>query len=307
MRICSLLPSSTEMLFALGLEDQVVGVTHECDFPPQALAKPQVTSAEISQALASVEIDLRVRQQIENAGSLYELNVGHLEELKPDIIFTQQLCTVCAVSYENVYRVAATLSSKPVVVNLEPTSVEGIFDTILEVGRLTGVSDRALRLVDGLLKRVERVRRLTKHADRRKLLFLEWLNPPFCAGHWIPELIDYAGGFDPFARKLQPSVQLAWEQILLYNPDVIVVSCCGFSVDRTLKEVHFLDKIRKLPSVREKNVYVVDGSSYFSRPGPRVVESLEILATILHPEIFPIDYHQSVIQRINMSETVYSS
>ncbi len=308
VRICSLLPSSTEILFALGLGDRVVAVTHECDFPPQAAVKPQVTRSEINPLLASAEIDFRVRQQLENVGSLYQLDAQLLEELKPDIIFTQQLCTVCAVSYDNVYRIANSLPSKPRVVNLEPKSLEGIFENILEVGSLANVADRAAKRVNELRQRVEKVRHLTLNTDRRKLLFLEWLEPPFCAGHWVPELIDFAGGFDPFGKRHQPSSQLAWEQILSYNPDVIVVSCCGFSVERALKEIHVLanNEFQHLTAAREASFFVVDGSSYFSRPGPRIVDSLEILAAILHPELFPIDYPQSVVRRVNILATEYS-
>ena len=308
MRICSLLPSSTEILYGLGLDDQIVAVTHECDFPPDALIKPKVTRSEITPSLSSAEIDFQVRRQLENAGSLYELNVQLLDELKPDIIFTQQLCTVCAVSYENVYRVANTLSSKPRVINLEPKSLDGIFENILEVGGLTGVTDRAVSLVHGLQQRVERVRQLTMHMGRRKLLFLEWLDPPFCAGHWNPELIEIAGGYDALSCKFLPAHQLAWEQILSYNPESIVVSCCGCSVERTLQDIHLLQlpQLQDMSAIRNGNVFVVDGSAYFSRPGTRIIDSLEILATIVHPELFPFDYPESIVYHVKDSELIQS-
>jgi iron complex transport system substrate-binding protein len=304
VKICSLLPSATEIIYALGLEDHLVAVTHECDYPWEALAKQRVTGSEISPALSSAEIDVRVRQQLDTAGTLYQLDAALLDTLAPDIIFTQQLCTVCAVSYENVARIAHSLGSKPHVVNLEPKSLEDIFQNILEVGRLSGVSERSNELVLLLRKRMERVQLLTRDKVRRKILFLEWIDPPFCAGHWIPELIELAGGYDPFGRTHQPSGQLAWEQILSYNPDTIIVSCCGFSVERTLKELHLLQKVGSITAVQQGNIIVVDGSSYFSRPGPRIVDSLEILATVLHPELFPFDYPKEIVHYLNSLETV---
>ncbi|MBI4547880.1 MAG: cobalamin-binding protein [Ignavibacteriae bacterium] len=312
------MPSSTEILFALGLGDQVVAVTHECDYPPEALTKPKVTRSEISPALSSIEIDFRVRQQLENIGTLYQLDVELLDSLSPDIIFTQQLCTVCAVSYDNVFRVAQKIKSKPKVVNLEPQSLEGIFQNILEVGRLTGRISKANNVVNELQGRVERVRKLTQTLERKRVLCLEWLDPPFCAGHWIPELVELAGGSDALGRKHQPSSQVAWNQILSYNPDVIVVMCCGFSIERTLREISVLKNpmLERLSAVKNNNLFVVDGSSYFSRPGPRIVDSLEILTTIFHlneltyglvescqPKLFPIEYPQNIVQQVYLTET----
>ncbi len=298
MRICSLLPSSTEIVYALGLENELVAVTHECDYPPAALEKPRITSAVISPACSSAEIDVRVRQELELAGTLYQLDESLLASLRPDVIFTQQLCTVCAVSYDNVHRVAGRLKHRPEVVNLEPTSVDDIYETIYNVGAMSGVADRAVAVVRDLRVRQESVRRKCSNADRARLLFLEWLNPPFCAGHWIPELIADAGGSDPFARKNLPSTQLAWDAIIEYNPDILVVSCCGFNVDRTLLELEGMKNspLYRLKAVENGKIVIVDGSSYFSRPGPRIIDSLEILAHILHPELVEATYPESVVR-----------
>ncbi|MBI1806257.1 MAG: cobalamin-binding protein [Ignavibacteria bacterium] len=308
MKICSLLPSSTEIIYALGLGDNLVAVTHECDYPPEALSKPRVTRSDISPSLSSAEIDFRVRQQLTDVGSLYSLDADMLELLKPDVIFTQQLCTVCAVSYENVARIAYHLNSKPKVINLEPTSLEGIFDNIMTVGKYAGVVDQAEAVIHFLRQRVNRIESLVRHRERENVLCLEWLDPPFCAGHWIPELVEIAGGFDALGRKHQPSTQVAWEQILSYNPDVLVITCCGFSVERTMQELSLLRKpmLEGLKAFQDGNVFVVDGSSYFSRPGPRIVDSVEILATIIHPELFPIDYPSTVVEQVQILEAVHS-
>jgi len=309
VRICSLLPSSTEIIYALGLGDNLVAVTHECDYPEEALTKPKVTRSEISPALSSIEIDFRVRQHLEQHGTLYELDVELLDHLEPDIIFTQQLCTVCAVAYENVCRSAQRLKSKPTVINLEPNSLEGIFQSIVDVGDLTGARKRADELAAELRGRVKRIQERTKAIERRKVLCLEWLDPPFCCGHWIPDLVEVAGGYDALGRKHAPSCQVAWEQILSYNPEVLVIMCCGFTVERTLQEISLLRKseLERVAAIQQGNVFVVDGSSYFSRPGPRIVDSVEILATIVHPNLFPIDYPHDVVQELNIFETVYPS
>jgi iron complex transport system substrate-binding protein len=308
MKICSLLPSATEIIYALGLEDNLVAVTHECDYPPEALTKPRVTRSEIAPEMSSAEIDFRVRQQLTDVGTLYSLDVPLLEELAPDIIFTQQLCTVCAVAYENVYRIAQQLSSEPQVINLEPNSLDGIFQNILDVGNVFGVRQKARKLVDVLRERVARVKERTATVKKRKVLCLEWLDPPFSAGHWIPELVETAGGYDLLAQKHQPSRQVTWNQILSYNPDVVVIMCCGFSVERTLQEISVLRKaeLEHIIAIQKGDVFVADGSSYFSRPGPRIVDSLEILVAIFHPNLFPCNYSHTVIQQVNVLETSYS-
>lgn len=289
LRIVSLLPSSTEIIYALGLDDHLVGVTHECDYPPEVLHKPRVTSSAIVPEFASRRIDGMVREALETSGTLYQLDVGLLHELKPNLILTQQLCTVCAVSFESVSRIAYSLPGNPRVMNLEPTSIEGILETIEEIGRIAGVEERSDRLARRLKDRLADLRNVTSPMTPKRACCLEWLDPPFCAGHWIPELIEIAGGRDPIAQKHLPSKQVAWEEILSYNPEVIVVMCCGFSVERSMQDIEilFAPPLNALQAVQEGEVYVTDGASLFSRPGPRIVESAGVLARIFHPHLFP--------------------
>jgi iron complex transport system substrate-binding protein len=304
--LISLLPSATEIVYALGLEDRLAAVTHECDFPEGALRKPKITRSKISSSMASATIHDLVHEQLSDSGTLYELDVKLLEKLSPDFILTQELCRVCAVSYDNVFRAASTLRKPPALLNLEPHSLSDIFSNIGEVAKVADVEERGTRLIEALQQRVDRVRRAVQGAPRKRILCLEWIDPPFCAGHWIPELVEIAGGADALGRKHQPSRQVVQDEIIEYNPEVIVVMCCGFSVARSLEEIPLLDKygLDRLDAVREGEVYIVDGSSYFSRPGPRIIDSLEILATIMHPERFPIDFSGDVLRRITELETV---
>ncbi|HLX13209.1 MAG TPA: cobalamin-binding protein [Bacteroidota bacterium] len=301
-----MLPSATEIVYALGLEDRLVAVTHECDFPDAALRKPRVTRSRIHQGMPSKDIDLMVRRQLDDSGTLYELDVQTLDALSPDIILTQQLCTVCAVSYDNVFRAAQSIRSKPEAINLEPSSLEEIYGNILLVGDLAGVKERAEEFVAGLRRRVSEVERLAKNALRRNILCLEWVDPPFCAGHWTPELVELAGGYDSLGRKHQPSAQLSPERIVDYNPEILVIMCCGFTIDRALTEIPLLSKIgiESIDAIQHDQVYLVDGSAYFNRPGPRIIDSLEILASIFHPEIFGNRFGNSIVRRIHIQQLV---
>lgn len=308
MRICSLLPSATEIIYSLGLEENLVAVSHECDYPPSAAAKPQVTSSALAPGLSAGEIDAEVRKQLNETGTLYSLNTQLLKSLRPDLVLTQELCTVCAVSYETVRRTVAGFQPFPQVLNLEPTTLAGVYQSILDVGSITGVKGRADELIAGMDERLNRVRRLTSGLEPRRVLFLEWIEPPFSAGHWIPELIEAAGGRDELSLPALPSRQLAWEQIIEYNPEVILISCCGFSVERTMIELKTQSDSRlwDLDASRSGSIIVVDGSSYFSRPGPRLVASAEVLATILHPELFPIDFPGYVASRVDHEFSIVS-
>ncbi len=297
MRICSLLPSTTEICFALGLSDEIVCVTHECDYPSEALKKPRVTRSAIPSDIPGAEIDRLVRSQLSGAGTLYHLDTELLARLAPDVILTQELCTVCSISYETVLRIAQNLPSLPQVVNIEPRSLEGILESILAVGRIAGVVGKAESLAASLRDRIERVRALAAPQEPKRVVCLEWVDPPFCGGHWIPELVTIAGGIDALGRLHEPSKPVAWNQIIEYNPDVIVVMCCGFTVERGMAE--WLSRGR--PFLQQSGarirprVAVVDGSSFFSRPGPRIAESVELLASIIHPDLFPYEYPESVL------------
>ncbi len=308
MKICSLLPSATEILYALGLADEVVAVTHECDYPAGAKVKPRITRSAINQGESSATIDRLVGQQLDNTGSLYELDLEALDRLKPDLILTQRLCSVCAVSYDYVAEAARKLSRPPQVVNLEPNSIDDILENIILVGRLTHREVQASEVVKDLENRIEGVEERTRRLGYRPRVFcMEWVDPPYCGGHWIPELVDLAGGYDGLGRKGLPSVRIEWGRVVVYSPEVIVVMCCGFDLHRTLEETPRLVEYEgwsQLPAVRRGAVYAVDGSAYFSRPGPRIVDSLEILASILHPELFPSSSRSNTVVKVNTNQYI---
>lgn len=274
-RILSLLPSTTEVLYALGAEETLVGVTHECDFPPETALKPQLTSAKINPAMESAEIDRLVREQLDDSGTLYALDMELVRELRPQIVLTQQLCTVCAVGYETVRGAMATLAEPPQVINIEPKNLREVFDSFVEIARLIDREEEGQHLVESLTERLQAI----KKAVSPRVLFLEWLIPPFSAGHWMPELVEAAGGIPVLANPGSHSRSLTWEAIREAEFDVIVVSCCGFSIERATQDVRACTELGELlaerPSIR---LIVMDGNHYFSRPGPRLVESAELLA-----------------------------
>lgn len=291
-RIVSLLPAATEIAAALGLMEDVVGVSHECDFPNEANQRPRLTRCPIDNAgLSSREVDERVRQALRENGTIYAIDEALLRELRPDIILTQKLCDVCAVGYGTVARLAATLPGPPKMVNLEPTSLADIFGDIQRVARACGVGACGEKLVAELSLRVEMVKERAAQARHRPSCFLmEWVDPPFCAGHWGPELVEIAGGSDPLGKKHQRSVEIKWEEVLRARPKIIVLALCGYKVERARHDYELLRKYSgfdTLPAAQTGRVQLVDASAYFSRPGPRIVDSLEMLAGIIHPELFP--------------------
>ena len=291
-RIVSLLPAATEIAAALGLMDQVVGVSHECDFPVQASQRPRVTRCLIHDAgLTSAEVDDWVRRALRENGTIYTIDEALLRTLRPDVIFTQRLCDVCAVGYGTVAKLAQTLPGSPRVVHLEPTSLADIFDDIRHVADACNVRERADKLIRNLSKRVEKVReRAAKASDRPRCFLMEWVNPPFCSGHWGPELMEIAGGHDLLGRKHQPSAEIKWHQVLDARPEIIVLALCGYGIDRARRDYESLRRLPgfdSIPAAASGQVYIVNASAYFARPGPRIVDSLEILGGILHPGEFP--------------------
>jgi iron complex transport system substrate-binding protein len=291
-RIVSLLPAATEIAAALGLIDQVVGVSHECDFPTEANERPRVTRCAVHGAeLASRDVDEWVRRALPDNGSIYTIDERLLWKLQPDVILTQKLCDVCAVGYGTVAKLARTLPGLPRVVNLEPTSLADIFDDIRRVADACDARERAAKLIVNLSERVENVRkRAATIPDRPCCFLMEWVDPPFCSGHWGPELLEIAGGYDSLGRKHQPSAQVEWQQVLDARPEIIVLALCGYDIDRARRDYELLRRFPgfgSLPAAESGHVYVANASAYFARPGPRIVDSLEILAGILHPSEFP--------------------
>ncbi|MBA2502497.1 MAG: cobalamin-binding protein [Pyrinomonadaceae bacterium] len=291
LRIVSLLPSATEIACALGLEDALVGVTHECDYPASVVGLPQLTASRIShETMTSHEIDTAVRAQLDGHGSIYNLDETKLYELKPDLILTQELCDVCAVSYKTVKQAARIFETEVPIVSLEPNTIADIFANIRTVGELAGRDAEAERVVNDLTVRLDRLAtRLADVETRPRTLMLEWLEPPFAPGHWVPEQVALAGGDPSFGRTGQPSTTTTAKEIQTYAPETIVLIPCGYYKEDILRQLPtstLPEGFSELPAVRSGNVWAVDATSYFSRPGPRVVRGAEILASILHPEIF---------------------
>ena len=290
-RIVSLLPSATEIVCALGLGDSLVGVTHECDFPPEVADKPRLTRSRIShETMSSREIDHAVRSQLDGHGSIYDLDEEMLRDLKPDLVITQELCEVCAVSYRTVREAARVLDAEARVVSLEPNTIRDIFGTIRTVGELTGREAEAAALVGELSVRLDALAVVLTEIERRpRTLMLEWLEPPFAPGHWVPEQVAFAGGDHTFGRAGSKSVLTTAEEIQAYAPEVVVLIPCGYykeDILRALPAARLPRGWHSLPAVERGEVWAVDAAAYFSRPGPRVVEGAEILARVLHPDIF---------------------
>jgi iron complex transport system substrate-binding protein len=288
MRIVSLLPSATEIVCALGLSDALVGVSHDCDFPPEIRGRPVLSAAIVGPAEPSALIDRRIRGAVHNGQSVYHLDAAALARLDPDLILTQELCSVCAPSYTLVKQAAKLLDGEPQILSLEPKSLSDVLDNILLVGRMTNSGPRARALVGRLRARIDAVR---AHAvpSRPRVACLEWLDPLYAGGHWIPEMVDSAGGRDVLGVPGGPSRLVDWDAVLAAQPEVLVLMPCGFDVGRTRAELGRLTGRPgwpDLPAVRRNRVYLTDGSAYLNRPGPRLVEGLEILAAAIHPEIY---------------------
>ncbi|MBA4191291.1 MAG: cobalamin-binding protein [Planctomycetaceae bacterium] len=306
MRIVSLLPSATEIVCELGLGNDLVGVTHECDHPHFVANLPKVTRTLIPHDASSRHIDALVRERLKTQRALYTLDMVTLGRLAPDLIVTQALCDVCAVAEAEVTAAACSLPRRPNVINLEPMSLEDVFNTLRAVGVAAGVPGRAEVVVSDLRRRIDAVAaRSERIVDRPCVVLLEWLDPPFSCGHWSPELVRLAGGDEVIGRAGQPSRTLTWEEVVDARPDVLFVACCGFSLQRTLVDVAGITARTgwaNLPAVRAGRVYVTDGNAYFSRPGPRLVDSLEILAHALHPDLHPLPQVLSAAMRLMPAE-----
>ena len=288
MRVVSLLPSATEMVHFAGAGDSLVGITHECDHPPGVENLPHLTSSLIDgENMSSAEIDAAVNRNLTDDDSIYALDAELLEELAPDLIVTQGLCEVCSVSLNLVERVAAGLNIQPEVFSTDPTSIREVLDDTIAVGDLVGRSDETRRKVAGLEERLSGVEEAVSGLERPRVGCLEWLDPPFSAGHWVPEMVRMAGGEELFAGPGERSGRLSWETAFEADPDVLVMMPCGFDTERALHEARHLPELdgwKELSAVRNNRVWAVDANSHFSRPAPRLVEGVEILARILHPD-----------------------
>jgi iron complex transport system substrate-binding protein len=270
------------MLFALGLGDSVVAVTHECDFPPEAAERPQITRSVIRSNLSAREIDAAVRERTERGEALYELDEEVLRELDPDLIVTQALCEVCAVSFDDVRAIAEELPSAPKVVSLDPCTLGEVLGDMRTLAQATGSKDAGVDLVARAADRIDRVKLAVHDADRPRVAALEWLDPPFVGGHWVPQMIELAGGEDPLGRPGERSRTASWEEIEQVRPDVVLAMPCGYYADRAAEEA--LAARERLARLGPARVVALDAAAYYSRPGPRLVDGLELLAHVLHPD-----------------------
>jgi iron complex transport system substrate-binding protein len=290
MRICSFLPSTTEIVYELGLGDSLGGITHECNYPPDVKEKKVVIMSFLDhKKLSSKEIDDLVTKNAIEGKSTYLVDKDALKEANPDIILTQKLCEVCAVSGNQVMEAVQVLGHTPEIISLEPTTIYEIFDTIITIGEATGTKERAIEITDKLKARVERVRsQLENERDRPRVFCLEWLDPPFVGGHWVPEMVEIAGGENGLGKAGEPSFKATWEEIAEFAPQMLFIMPCGFDIDKTIDELDAVtskDEWFSLPATNKGEIYIVDANSYFSRPGPRIVDGLEILAKAIHPEV----------------------
>jgi iron complex transport system substrate-binding protein len=282
VRIASLLPSATEIVYALGLEESLVAVTHECDYPESVKAKPVVTRSVLDGEGDSAQIDRHIRELVHQGSSIYTLDAERLATLHPDLVLTQELCEVCAVSYPVVERAARRSSTPMQLVSLEPQQLADVFEHIRLVGRLADRGGEAERVVADLEGRIHEVDERVRHEPVRPVVILEWIDPPFNAGHWTPGLVAIAGGRDLLGIPGRPAHPIEWKAVIDSRPEVLVVSACGLSLERSLAEAEaVLSQFRVLAD----EAWVVDGNAFFSRPGPRLVDSVEILAGILHPTV----------------------
>jgi iron complex transport system substrate-binding protein len=284
VRIASLVPSATEMLFALGLGPSVVAVTHECDYPPPASDLPHVTRSVIPEYLPAAEIDRQVRERTGRGEAIYELDEDELHHLEPDLIVTQAVCEVCAVSFDDVRAVAERIESQPRVLSLDPSTLGEVLGDIRRLAEAAGAPEAGERLLADAADRIDRVKEAVSGAERPRVAALEWLDPPYVGGHWVPQMVDLAGGDDVLGFPGERSRVATWEEIAAARPEIVVSMPCGYDSERAAKEARTYSE--QLGELRAREVFSVDASSYFSRPGPRLVEGLELLARLLHPDRF---------------------
>jgi iron complex transport system substrate-binding protein len=285
MRIASLVPSATESLFALGLGDSVVAVTHECDHPAEALGLPRLTRSVLSEGLGPEEIDTMVREVTGRGDPLYELDERTLAAVAPDLIVTQALCAVCAVSYDDVRAVAGRLPSHPEVISLDPKTLGEVLDDLVSLAEVTDVAERGERLRAGLQRRLDRVSDAVKGVSRPRVVTLEWLAPPYAGGHWVPEMVELAGGRSVAGEPGRDSRTVPWDELAAAQPDVAVVMPCGLYAEEAAEQA--LAHRAELEALGAETVHAVDAASSFSRPGPRLVDGVELLGHVLHPDRLP--------------------
>jgi len=306
-RIVSFLPSATEMVYALELEDQLFGVTHECDYPPAAHQKPVVVRSVLPiEHMTQHEIDTAVSARLRDGLSLYQVDEARMREIAPDLILTQELCQVCAPSGNEVAQLLTSLSPQPEVLWLTPRSLGEIFDNLREIGEATGMLAKAEALIAASQARLDHIADRAAAASTRPRVFcMEWLDPVFCSGHWVPEMVALAGGRDELGRLGTDSQRIPWEDVVAWAPEVLILCPCGFHLGQVAEQAALLavhPDWTDLPAARVGRIYAVDASAYFARPGPRVVEGTELLAHLIHPELFTWHGPQDAFRRLDMDD-----
>jgi iron complex transport system substrate-binding protein len=301
MRIVSFLPAATEITYALGAGDYLVGRSHECDYPSQVKSLPVVSRPALAiDQLAQSEIDAAVSTKLASGESLYLVDEQLLKQLRPDFVFTQDLCQVCAPSGNELTRALAEMSPRPTMLWLTPRNISEIEENILSIGDATGRIEKAKELVERNRRRITRVEHAVHGAKPRRVIFLEWIDPFFCAGHWVPEMIASAGGYDPIGESGADSHRMTWDEIIAAEPEVIIVAPCGYGLADSMK---LANGLRNRTSA---TVYAVDANGYFARPGPRVAEGIELLGHIFHPQLVPWDHAHQPWARIDRSRATAS-
>ena len=320
-RIASFLPSSTEILYEIGAEEQITGVTHECNYPDEARTKPRVINSSFNAAnMTSREIENAILRLMETGGDIYTVDEKELKESRPDLIITQSVCEVCAPFTKEIDHAKSVLGYDPDILVLDPHDLDDILTSIMDVAKRVGRLDEGTKVMESLLNRINNIKRIvgqrrtknndfanTKKSDDPNIVCIEWIDPFFSAGHWIPQMVNIAGGCNGLSTRGQPSRRISLEQIIEFNPDKIILMPCGFDVDRTLREAKLLDNLSKwnsLEAVRMNEVYAVNANAYFSKPGPRIVTGLSILAKIINPASFAnVDFLSVKERKMNISES----
>jgi iron complex transport system substrate-binding protein len=285
VRIVSLVPSATELCFELDLRDEVIGVTHECDYPPEVEELPKVTKDRLPPGLSQREIDEAVRAQTMGGDSIYELDEDAVRDLEPDLIITQQVCAVCAVEYQDVVALAQTMPNQPDVISLDPSTIGEVLGDVRTVASATDRIEEGGDFVREAAARIDRIRHAVRDAGRPRVVALEWFDPVYVAGHWTPQLVDYAGGLDVLGNPGEHSEVVTWEDVAAVEPEIVVLMPCGYDTERSAAEA--APFAEQLTSLGARKVFAVDAAAYFSRPGPRLLDGLELLGHLIHPDLVP--------------------
>ena len=300
IRICSLLPSTTEIVCELGLKENLVGITHECDYPAEIRDVQVVTKSLIDHTgSTSSQINTHISEALHKGSGIYAIDNEALSKVDPNIILTQELCEVCAVSYSMVEESVRTLRGNQKILSFEPSNLEGILDSILQIGKQTNTESKASSIVGQAHSRLDFIKSQSlKSSAKPRVLGLEWLDPPFIGGHWVPEMIEIAGGTPALGKHEEPSRQVTWEEVSKSSPEIIVLMVCGFDLVKTIEEFDLL-KESDFWKTYDGKIYAVDGSAYFSRPGPRIIDGVELLGEIINPNIFSRKTDSNAWRKIN--------